>query len=232
MGLAPLIPYIHRILSPLFPDCLWQGRRDRLEIALTFDDGPHPQYTPQLLEVLAQYQVTASFFWLGTRVQTAPAVAQAVYQQGHWLGLHGYTHQSFPCLQPQNLHQGLQRTQSLIAATCGLSPQQIRDVRPPNGVFTPRTLTLLTQWGYRPVMWTVVPVDWSEPDIEIVVKRVLRYIRSGSIVVLHDGPQGGVQVAQSTAQMLPPLLDQGYQFVTIDHLWRQWQLSYKGGPWS
>ena len=62
MGLAPFIPYIHQVLTPIFPGCLWQGRGDRPEIALTFDDGPHPQYTPQLLEVLAQYHVTASFF--------------------------------------------------------------------------------------------------------------------------------------------------------------------------
>ena len=63
-----------------------------------------------------------------------------MYDQGHWVGLHGYTHQSFPRLKPPDLYQGLQRTQSMIAHTCGLEPDRIRDVRPPNGLFTPRTL--------------------------------------------------------------------------------------------
>ena len=75
--------------------------------------------------------------------------------------------------------------------------------------------------GYRPVMWTVVPVDWRSPGIDVVVQRVLQHTRPGAIVVLHDGSSGGADVAQSTAQLLPRLLDQGYELVTINQFWQR-----------
>jgi peptidoglycan/xylan/chitin deacetylase (PgdA/CDA1 family) len=219
VGIAPVLPYLHRILHPLFPGCLWQGNPDRRDIALTFDDGPHPDYTPPLLEVLAEYQVTASFFWLGVCVERAPSVAQAVYEQGHWLGLHGYTHRSFPTMTGDALVQSLGRTRDAIASACGPDLGQLRDVRPPNGVFTPQTLSLLRAEGYRPVMWSVVPVDWVCPGVEVVAQRVRQQTCNGSIVVLHDGPCGGQDVAQTTRQTVSQLLEQGYRFVSIDELW-------------
>ncbi|MDY7013644.1 MAG: polysaccharide deacetylase family protein [Cyanobacteriota bacterium] len=219
MQFAPTYPLIYRLLSPTFPTCLWSGSRDRAEIALTFDDGPHPKYTPQLLDVLDRYGVQASFFWLGACVARSPDVARAVYQQGHWLGLHGYDHRSFPRLSPGELQLSLRRTQDAIARSCPLAPDSIRDVRPPNGLFLPKTLKLLHQWNYRPVMWTVVPEDWVRPGVERVVRRVLAQVGNGAIVVLHDGACGGVDVAHTTAALLPLLLERGYHFVTIDRFW-------------
>ncbi len=223
MGIAPLLPYVHNVLSPLFPGCLWQGDPQRKEIALTFDDGPHPEHTLQLLKVLSEYQVTASFFWLGVCVERAPKVAQAVYEQGHWLGLHGYTHQSFPRMNGKQLLESLENTRDAIATTCSLDPETLRDVRPPNGIFTPATLSQLKAGGYRPVMWSVVPVDWVCPGIELVTQRIMKQTQNGSIVVLHDGLCGGQDVARTTHQLLPQLLSRGYRFVTIDHLWNQKQ---------
>lgn len=221
MQLAPLFPILHQILAPLFPNCLWQGNPQRREIALTFDDGPHPQYTPPLLKVLDQFQVTASFFWLGLQVERSPVLAKEIVAQGHWIGSHGYDHLSFHRLTRPQLQQTLERTQREIAQACGLAPAQIRDVRPPYGLFTPQTLTWLEQWHYRPVMWSVVPEDWASPGIPVVLQRVQQQTRNGSILVLHDGYKGGAAVAQTTAQLIPLLLGQGYRFVSIDQLWRE-----------
>ena len=220
MALAPLFPAIHSLLSPLFPGCLWQGAGDQPTLALTFDDGPHPEYTLPLLAVLERNQVTANFFWLGAWVDHTPEVAKAVYDQGHWIGLHGYTHHSFPCLSVQDLRESLEQTQGAITHACGLT-HPIMDVRPPNGLFTPQILTRLRQWHYRPVMWTIVPEDWVCPGVDLVVQRMFNQMRNGAILVLHDGPQGGKDVAAVTAQLLPGLLAQGYQFVTIDRLWSE-----------
>ncbi len=219
MQFAPLYPILYRILKPSFPTCLWSGTTNSRAIALTFDDGPHPQYTPELLQVLDHYSIPASFFWLGICVNRAPMVARDVYERGHWIGLHGYDHTSFPFLKPDALKQSLEKTQEAISNACQIHPENVRDVRPPNGLFTPQTLSLLHQWNYRAVMWSVVPEDWEHPGVSVVVRRVLKQVQNGSLIVLHDGYCGGQDVAQTTAQLVPQLLQQGYYFTTIDQLW-------------
>ncbi|RUR73378.1 polysaccharide deacetylase family protein [Chlorogloeopsis fritschii PCC 9212] len=221
MQFYPLFPVLHPILKPSFPNCLWEGDRNSKFIALSFDDGPHPQYTPQLLKVLDRYNITANFFWLGACVNRSPEIAKDICDRGHWIGLHGYDHRNFPMLAPNELKQSLEKTQVAIYQACNLQPQQVRDVRPPNGLFTPKTLNFLQQWDYRTVMWSVVPEDWVRPGVANVVQRVLKDIKNGSIVVLHDGICGGEDVAEITQVLIPLLLQRGYQFVTIDTLWQQ-----------
>lgn len=219
MQLAPLYPLIHRILKPSFPTCLWTGDQKIPKIALTFDDGPYPSYTSSLLKVLDRHQVPASFFWLGICVERSPALAQAVHQKGYWIGLHGYEHHSFASLSPTQLKQDLKRTKDAIVNACKIPSSTLIDVRPPNGLFTPKTLSLLDQWGYRSVMWSVIPEDWVHPGIETVVQRVLDQVQNGSIIVLHDGYYGGRDVAETVDWLIPALLDRGYEFVTINQLW-------------
>lgn len=224
MQFAPLYPLIHRVVHPFFPDCLWQGQPGSSTIALTFDDGPHPEHTLQVLEVLDRYQIKASFFWLGILVERFPEIARAVWQQGHWVGIHGYRHTPFPQLAPAELQQDLERTQQAILQACQIEPQQIcqiSDVRPPYGFFTPSVLQRLQEWHYRPVMWTVVPEDWVRPGVQTATQRVLNQTRNGSIIVLHDGYSGGEDAAETTMHLIPQLLEKGYQFATIDQLWQQ-----------
>jgi len=219
MEFAPLFPLVYRILQPTFPHCLWSGNSSCKTIALTFDDGPHPQYTPQVLSVLNRYKITASFFWLGNCVNRFPDIAKTVSEQGHWIGLHGYEHDSFPFLSPTQLKQSLEKTQVAIYNACNLQPEQVRDVRPPNGFFTPQTLQLFQQWNYRPVMWSVVPEDWVLPGVNVVINRVMKQVKNGSLIVLHDGYFGGKDVAETINILIPKLLEQGYKFVTINILW-------------
>jgi len=224
MEFAPLYPLIQPTLKSLFPTCLWEGCPSSKAIALTFDDGPHPRHTPALLESLERHQVPASFFWLGQCVERSPAIAQQIYSQGHWVGLHGYTHESFPRLSTEAVKQSLGRTQEAIAQACNLDlayvTQNIRDVRPPNGLFTPPMLQHFHQWGYRPVMWSVVPEDWVQPGVEVVVERIQRQVRNGSLIVLHDGFCGGEDVVAVVDRVVPLLKDAGYEFITIDQLWQ------------
>ncbi|MFM7450549.1 MAG: polysaccharide deacetylase family protein [Leptolyngbyaceae cyanobacterium] len=220
MQFAPLYPVIYQVLKPLFPDCLWAGSASHPGIALTFDDGPQPEYTLPLLDVLDQYGIKASFFWLGALVERSPQVAREVYRRGHWIGLHGYDHRVFTSLSTQELYQTLERSQAAITAACGLPAEKVRDVRPPNGLFTPQILTRLHQWGYRPVMWSVVSEDWQAPGIPTVVNRIMNQVCNGSLIVLHDGVYGGSEVVETTRQLLPLLLRQNYnKFLTVDQLW-------------
>ncbi|MDJ0620928.1 MAG: polysaccharide deacetylase family protein [Calothrix sp. MO_192.B10] len=221
MQFYPLFPIVYKILRPTFPNCLWGGASHFPTIALSFDDGPHPQYTPQLLEVLDEYQITANFFCLGVCVERSPIIVKQICDRGHWLGLHGYYHHNFPLLSPKELQHSLEATQAAIYNACHLPPERVRDVRPPNGLFTPQTLKLFQQWDYRPVMWSVVPEDWVRPGINTVVQRILELVEHGSIIVLHDGDCGGEDVAATTELLVPQLLQRGYEFVTVDSLWQQ-----------
>lgn len=223
MQFAPIYPVLHQVLSPLFPRCLWGGDTRSKTIALSFDDGPHPSHTLPLLDALDRYGVKANFFWLGCCVERSPNIARSAYERGHWMGLHGYTHRLFPSMAPGELKHSLEQTQDAIAHACGLEPalvrSRVRDVRPPVGVFTPRTLDYLHQWGYRPVMWSVVPEDWVRPGVEVAVQRVLSQTRNGSLIVLHDGHYGGDDVVAIVERLIPQLIDQGYEFISVNDLW-------------
>lgn len=223
MQLAPIYPLLHQVLKPVFPSCLWTGCPKSPTVALTFDDGPHPTYTQPLLDVLDRHGVTASFFWLGANVDHAPHVAQQVFERGHWVGLHGYRHDSFPQLSLRDLRRSLHRNQKAIAQACGLDlpyvRQHVRDVRPPNGLFTPQILQHLERWDYRPVMWSVVPEDWVSPGVKVASDRIVQQVGNGSLIVLHDGYHGGQDVAAIADHVIPRLQDQGYSFVTINDFW-------------
>ncbi|MDJ1183575.1 polysaccharide deacetylase family protein [Roseofilum casamattae] len=219
-----IYPYLYRCLKPLFPHCLWSGSLQEKAIAISYDDGPHPQYTLELLNVLDRYGIRANFFWLGERVKAFPDVAKMVCDRGHWIGLHGYRHVNFPQLTPQQLYHSLQQTQQVIIDACQLEHPQglarLRDVRPPNGIFLPRTLELLREWNYRPVMWSVVPEDWLSPGVAKVCDRTLQQVTNGSLIVLHDGVYGGESVAEASDRIISVLLQQGYHFVSVDRFWQ------------
>jgi peptidoglycan/xylan/chitin deacetylase (PgdA/CDA1 family) len=167
----------------------------------------------------------ATFFWLGERVQAMPELACAAYAAGHQIAIHGYLHQAFPLLSAQTLRQALDRTRDLIADATGQNPALICDVRPPYGLFTPHTLALLSQWQYRPVMWTVVPGHWLQPAAE-TVRQALTQTRAGTILVLHEGQRRGPPIATLTDTLLTHLRTADWQFVTIDQLW---QARYQAG---
>jgi len=188
-----LYPPLHWGLKTLFPDGLWELPADphTQRVALTFDDGPHPEYTPALLQVLMDFQVPATFFVLGERVQRWPHLARQIRQQGHRIGLHGWQHRPFTELAPGELYQSLKRSQTTLVAACGGIPDDC------------------------PVMWSVVPEDWLIPPVSVVVERVLAQVRPGSLIVLHDGVQGGAQVAEVTRQLIPTLKKRGFEFVHL-----------------
>lgn len=220
MQFAPVYPLVYPFLKHNFPDCLWRGCTKEKAIALTFDDGPHPLYTPRLLEVLARYEVKASFFCLGVCVERYPHIAFEIAQQGHWIGVHGYEHKSFPLLSHNQLELSLNKTQEAITRATDLKISQIRDVRPPNGIFTPKVLKQLQLNNYRVVMWSVVPEDWVRPGIPLVTQRVMSQVHNGALIVLHDGYYGGEDVAATAANLIPQLLQQGYKFLTVEQMWR------------
>ena len=207
----------YRAMQNRYPNILWFGDESHYEIALTFDDGPHPKDTPQVLNTLAKYDIHATFFLVGRYVEKYPNLVKQIYQSGHQLGVHGYRHRPFPLENPATLQTQLDRTRNAIANACGISPETIKDLRPPYGAFTLKTAAMLAAWGYRLVLWNNIPPHWMQP-VSWTIKQVLDQIHPGSIIVLHDGHGHGTKVAQILDIIIPKLKAQGYDFVTIGQM--------------
>ena len=207
---------IHALLCQCFPQALWNGNSDRREIVLTFDDGPDPRDTPQILEILAHQQVPATFFHVGKRVAKYPELVRQVAEAGHQVGMHGYRHRAFPLEHSATLHSHLIHTQFLIAQACQRDPATINLVRPPYGLFLPSTLQVLVKWGYRPVMWSVVPYHWMQPA-QATIRQVQHQVTNGSLLVLHEG-LSGPSVLTFVEPIIVYLKGAGFQFITVDQM--------------
>ncbi|NTU81567.1 MAG: polysaccharide deacetylase family protein [Chloroflexales bacterium] len=212
---ASLNDAVH-LLNRRFPEILWEGDPASDQVALTFDDGPHPRDTPALLEVLAKHSVPATFSWLGERVEAHPELVGAAARAGHQLMIHGYRHRSF-LLEPQgSLRTMLDRTRDLLAHHSGRDPSSITYVRPPFGHFSASILRGLCAWGYQPVLCSIMPVHWMLPA-EVSVRHAVAQIEGGSLVVLHESLAGS-PVAKLTDAILTRLAGRGLTFVSLDTL--------------
>lgn len=209
--------HVYRSMQRRFPATLWHGDESRREIALTFDDGPHPRDTPGVLDVLAKHDVHATFFLIGRDVERVPHLVREIHERGHLIGIHCHRHIPFPLENPQVLRAHLDGTRHAIAGLCGVAPETIRDVRPPYGFFTKNTLSLLTRWKYRLVMWNCIPPHFTQP-LSWTIQQVLDSSIPGSIIVLHDGHGHGSKAAQIVDTIVPKVKSQGIDFVTIEHM--------------
>jgi peptidoglycan/xylan/chitin deacetylase (PgdA/CDA1 family) len=215
--ISKFLDQYYRAMQQRHPAVLWFGDETRREIALTFDDGPHPQDTPQVLEMLAKHNIKATFFLVGKYVEQYPALVMQIHQSGHQFGIHCYRHRPFPLENPVALRAQLDRTRNAIANVCGVSPESIKDLRPPYGAFTPKLTVLLAEWGYRLVLWNNMPLHWIQ-STGWTVKQIIEQALPGSIIVLHDGHGHGTKAAQILDIMIPRLKAQGFQFVTIEKM--------------
>lgn len=214
---ATYIAATHRGLQRRLPGALWIGDGAERSIALTFDDGPWPRDTADLLEVLARHETRATFFSIGLRAHKYPDLVRAAAEAGHAQGLHGYYHRPFPLLTTRQLETHLFHAQRVVGEAAGGPPDSYVYVRPPFGWFTPGVLRQLNDWAYRTIMWTVVPTHWLQPAARTYTD-VMRQVSPGTILVLHESLPGP-PVAALTDELLRRLKDDGYRFVTVAEMW-------------
>jgi peptidoglycan/xylan/chitin deacetylase (PgdA/CDA1 family) len=180
----------------------WHGRRDGNAVALTFDDGPSPD-TENILDVLAEHHVNATFFMVGREVESFPGIAQRVLAEGHEVGNHSYSHPLYLFQRASQTRAQVQRAQDVIVETIGVKPML---ARPPYGVRTPGYFGATHSLGLLTVQWDVAGFDWKRISPSQIADNVLRKARPGSIILLHDGDSAGRQDRKTTVAALPLII--------------------------
>jgi len=182
---------------------------------LTFDDGPTPALTPQIVEMLARYDAQATFFVVGLHVRRAPAPLRLLAEAGHAIANHTFSHQSLAGRSQEAFAEELQATEDLVAAALGdLSPANYRwrYLRPPGGGVDANTTAYADALSYKVVGWDIDPKDWRRPGAAAISSSVIQRAFPGAIVVLHDGGGGSQQTVAALETILQELGQQGYAF--------------------
>ncbi len=152
-------------------------------IALTFDDGPHPEYTPVILELLEKYDAKASFFCIGKHVKEHPRLTKSIKDKGHAVGNHSYSHSNlFPLFGKKKIKDELEYTNALIAEATGKAGTLFR---PPFGITNPKIASAVNSLSLKTIGWSIRSFDTSAAP-EKVIKRVTSRIKPGSVILLHD----------------------------------------------
>ncbi len=197
------------------------------EIALTFDDGPNDPYTRQLLDILDQHGVKASFFMIGRFVRQRPDLVRAVRAAGHLVGNHTMTHPWLIAEAPGKVRRQLQDCNAALEDVLG---EEVKYFRPPHGARRPDVLRTARELGLIPVMWNVMGYDWkpenSSARIQTYLEQgVARNQRTGrsTNIVLHDGGESSLgqdrsSTVEAVSQLLPRLLLQNFRFITSEQI--------------
>jgi uncharacterized protein (TIRG00374 family) len=207
--------------SRLFGRVLGTGRTSKPWVALTFDDGPDPRFTPALLDALAGARVRATFFCLGRAVREHPQLARRIVDDGHELASHGDDHGLLVFAGPREIARQLRDAESAIENASGDVPSRL--FRPPHGFRNPFVVRVARELGYQVVGWTGSVFDTARPGVQTIVDRCSRLLQPGAILLLHDGDGAGEYGDRGqTVAAVPGIVDaahgRGLEFVTVSEL--------------
>ncbi len=188
---------------------------DQKLIALTFDDGPHPRRTSEILDILAEYEIKATFFVIGKNAEAYPKTLLRVANEGHEIGNHTYSHITAKEASQSKFKEEIIRTDDIIQKITGKKPSLFR---PPTGYCDNMTVQSVTELEHKIIVWTVDTRDWAHNSENNIVQAVKSRAKSGSIILMHDFISGNSPTPGALRKIIPALLDAGYSFVTVGEL--------------
>ncbi|MBE6701850.1 MAG: polysaccharide deacetylase family protein [Ruminococcaceae bacterium] len=191
------------------------AKTEQLRVALTFDDGPHPKYTPQILKILKENNVAATFFAVGTNVEAYPALIKQIVEEGHELNNHTFNHNHVGKMSADALEKDIRTCNDTIQRISGVCP---RYFRPPEGVCNCDVKEICGDLNMKIVMWSVDTRDWAHTPIEEICRNVKQNTQNGSIILMHDFIGKNSPTPEALRQIIPMLRELGFEFVTVSQL--------------
>ncbi len=201
---------------------VFAGCRDNKVAALTFDDGPHPHQTDEILAILAKYGVKATFFEIGCNVRLYPEVTSRVIAAGHEIGNHTDSH-SF--LHGFSRERVADEVMSADDAIYDAAEYETHFLRPPGGIYDNAVVDAATDGEKVIALWTIDTEDWSHKSRDSIVKTVLNKVKGGDIILMHDYVSGEAHTAEALEVIIPELLRRGFSLVTLSDMY----LNHRGG---
>jgi len=182
-------------------------------LALTFDDGPHPELTPRLLDILRAEGVRATFYVVGKNVEAYPDIARRIVAEGHEIANHSWSHPALTGLGAARLNQEIENTNAVIERVTGRRPT---NMRPPYGALSERVRrSIINDHKLDIILWSVDPLDWKRPGASVVTQRLVEGARPGAIMLAHDIHPGTIEAMPGTIAQLKA---KGYGFATVSQL--------------
>lgn len=188
---------------------------DTMKIALTFDDGPHPYLTQEILDILAEYEVKATFFMVGVNVINYPDAARAVLRAGHEVGNHTYSHSHMKKMNEPQVWRELGLCEDALEELCEYRPHLFR---PPEGAVNVYVQNCSAENDYTLILWSLDTRDWENKDTHKIVDSVLSNVSGGDIILMHDYIGSRSKTPEALRILLPKLLERGYEPVTVSEL--------------
>ena len=195
-------------------DEILRGNPTRREIAITIDDGPHPAYTPRLLQILKQSGVPATFFVVGEKAEEYPDLIRAEVAGGNEIGNHTYDHVSLVKIPPEYIDTEIEACGEVVKQITGKTPHLFR---PPGGQYNLGVAEAAEALGYKLILYSDDPGDYADPGTGVIENRTLDTISNGGIILLHDG---SAQILMILPQIIQRLKARGFRMVTVDELLR------------
>jgi len=188
---------------------------ENMQIALTFDDGPHPARTPEILKILNEYNVKATFFVIGKNVEYYPETFQKIISDGHEIGNHTYTHRSLKKCTTDLVKKEIQAFEKIISE---YSTVKSALIRPPGGLYGNSLEDYAINNNYNIILWSVDTMDWAHKDVDEIVDNILTNTDGGDIILMHDYISGQSPTPKVIETVIPILIERGYEFVTVSEL--------------
>lgn len=186
-----------------------QQNEEGIRVALTFDDGPHPYYTEQLLDGLKEREVSVTFFVTGENASLYPDIVERMANEGHLIGNHTYSHMQLTTKNREAFKQELLKTNEIIKEITG---REVVYVRPPYGSWDK---SFEKEINMFPVLWSVDPLDWCSDNVSCITENVVSKVKENDIILMHDYYASSVTAA---LKIVDELKERGYVFVTVEEL--------------